>query len=46
MIMAPGEMQEIKVKKEELLAAIGTGESAPDLVLTIGVRKEDEDENE
>ncbi|HBL36730.1 MAG TPA: pyridine nucleotide-disulfide oxidoreductase, partial [Firmicutes bacterium] len=28
MILAPGEIQEIKVKKEELLAAIGTGESA------------------
>ena len=46
MILAPGEIQEIKVKKEELLAAIGTGESASDLVLTISVRKEDEDENE
>ena len=45
-ILAPGEMQEIKVKKEELLAAIGTGESASGLVLTISVRKEDEDENE
>ncbi len=46
MILAPGEMQDLKMKREELLAAIGTGESASDLVLTISVRKEDEDENE
>ena len=43
MIMVPGEMQEFKVKKEDLWAALGQEDSSSPLELTVSVPEEGED---